>query len=177
MKKFSKTIFKILGLTLSLLLSAGFISCGDDDEPDVPEVEIVAVDVQYVASVGDAYTNFWDVQLTYTNAQGKTVTEPLTSPWSQKYHIKKEDKIPTTYTFKVYAYPKQDAPHPDPDAIYSLKRTVGCVVWGTTSDGKEVLLGGNPSAQPTGGVSDGKHIIEKMSETNVLADESIKIEL
>lgn len=100
---------------MAAILTCGFAftSCGDDDEPKVPEtLKVAAVDVLYGIKISDAtkvsLQKAFTLTVEYYDQGGELVTvQPLkfSSQWNLGYGI---IKFPANYGFKVTVAPKDD---------------------------------------------------------------------
>ncbi|MDE6577980.1 MAG: hypothetical protein K2J82_08080 [Muribaculaceae bacterium] len=125
-----KRLFSMMMLSLAvMLMGISFVACGDDkDEPNPnppapshPEKIAIA----YNLELGDGWWDFFDIEATYTAADGKIVTEKIVNTslkgWAKVEIVKYED-IVSEYIFNVKATPKADMPQIDTNATYNFDK-------------------------------------------------------
>lgn len=177
-----KDAWKLLGILLILFPAFVLTSCNDDDdEPDDPNTttsKYKQVVIKFGTSVGEGYSEFWDVELTYTSPGGVATTVPLDfSATDEQYILDPKDEIPTNYVLKVVAKPKANASVPDDDTVYSMGHSYYFTAYGVTQDGTYVLIGGSNDVISTNHSAKGSSIKTIMSETKTIVDKTYTISL
>lgn len=116
-----------LGMFLTMLVcAAAMTACGDDDNgPAAPEGSadgsIEKVRIVYNADVSRNYLDFFDVEASYTDIVGQTVTETIDRESFEKVIEGKDlDAYPSACAFKVTAKPRTDQPAVDMDKRYAF---------------------------------------------------------
>lgn len=173
-----KNAWKLMSLLL-LLPAVTLSSCSDDnDEPEAgSSSKYKEVIIEYSASVGNGYADFWDVEVTYTTPGGNTETQKLDTDFNTTYRLNPADEIPTTYVLNITAKPDADAPQPNDDEIYSLAHSYQFTAYGVTESSSKELIGGNIIATESTSSTDGAHIKAAMGTTRQLVDHTYTIQL
>jgi len=177
-KNIFENAWKLISLLLVLLPALTLTACGDDnDEPEVPTSKYKKILIEYSASVGEGYSMFWDVELTYTTPGGENKTIDLDMDWVETYYLNPGDEIPTNYVLNIVAKPNPNAPTPVDDEKYAIDKAYRFVAYGVTNDDSKVILGGDPIGFSHTGLTTGAKIKELMGEQKKIADKTYTIEL
>jgi hypothetical protein len=177
-KNFLKSASKMVCMLLAMSTAMTFTSCGDDDPDDngftskYKNIEIV-----YEASVGDGYSQFWDVEVTYTASGGSSKTAKLDSNgWAMTYSFEPTKDAPTDYVLTVVANVKSSGTQPDDNTVYSMGHAYNFIAYGVKSDGTKVLLAG-PDKSSSNLSAKGSKIKELTGEKRTLIDKSYEINI
>lgn len=132
-----KTI-KIMSAMLTaaaVAFSMGLTSCGnDDDEPDYPPTPLVeSYTVKYEVKLGQAYYDFYDLTIEYTDANGQDVTMPLTKDFALSFNVPAKN-VADDYELEVKGAVKANLPAIDPAAKYTFSKAGYMIVTGNRSD-------------------------------------------
>ena len=110
-----KKIIATLSMFLIAFTAMVFTSCSSNDDDSMSPSSSTTQSVQfYCASTGDL-SSVCNLEVTYTNEQGTTVTEPLNEAFTKNLSI---SKFPSNGSFKIHATKKADYTE---QATYSFK--------------------------------------------------------
>lgn len=119
-----KSVFQKMAALLTvfaMMFAFTLTSCGDDDgpDPDPQPVSTESIELYYSLDLDQTWWDFFDIEVTYTTADGKVVTTTPERNWNYVASAK-YDEAPATCKFMVRATPKASQPAIDEDAIYNL---------------------------------------------------------
>ena len=121
-----KKLFSMLMLCMAgVVMGVSFISCGNDDDdpkpvlpPDLP----AKIAIGYSLDLGDGWWKFFDIEVTYTTAEGTTETKTIQKGWVYLGKVDYKDAV-TEYTFTAKATPKTSLTEIDENATYNFDKT------------------------------------------------------
>lgn len=105
----AKFLSLIAGMAM-IVAGLAFTSCGDDDDDSH---KITSQTISFKCEANDILLEIANLTVTYTDANGKTQSEPLTGSFSKTITVK---KFPAQGEFKVKATQKDD---------FDLKKVLG----------------------------------------------------
>ncbi len=132
-----KLLSKFMTLAAAVAVSVSLASCGGDDneEPDIPSKPVVeSVTAAYSAKLSDAYFEFYDVTVIYTDEDGKRVTRTVNSG-GEFNSIIPAAKLPEKIQFAVQINAKNPTPSIDKSAKYIFEDDISLAVRVKYSDG------------------------------------------
>jgi hypothetical protein len=105
-----KLLMKAAVACLAMAMCVSFASCGDDNDEDETEVvnsdAVVTAKADYTLNLDKAWFDVFSVSVTYVTAEGKTVSEDVTSTsWSSSTTAETDGSV-KTISIKVSATPK-----------------------------------------------------------------------
>lgn len=166
-----KMILKAMAIFMGLAMSMAFSACGDDnDEPAVPQKKTTDVVVNYSLSLSEDYYDLWDIEVTYTGAGGRPVTEKITMDWNLELDLKTADEIPTRYSLSAVARPKATAPALVADKVYDLTAEYQLTIATFTADGKPGNSAGMLVPVKKSLSTDGAHLTKAVTESRNICD-------
>lgn len=138
-------------LSLLMLLSgAALTSCGDEaDEPGNGSEQTPStgdsdqssayqrIGMTYEIELSDAWWDFFDIEVTYTAADGELKTETIEKGWSYSGSIAYAE-VPDKMVFRSKAIPKAQHPAIDENTTYALDRRSAFHIYGLDADNKVV---------------------------------------
>lgn len=140
-----KRYFMPTWLVVSAIALAGVLTaCGDDDDdngggspsvPVNPSTGVVSYNVEYDLDLSDAYYNFYDITLTYTDADGLVKTRELTADFEYEFDVP-ANKVSDSYVLKVVGTVKSSLPEISAESLYTFAKEGDMEVKAKTADGK-----------------------------------------
>ncbi|MDE6009302.1 MAG: hypothetical protein K2G90_08860 [Muribaculaceae bacterium] len=122
-----KKFFSMLMLLVAgAMMSLSFVACGDDNDEPTPGPEptpahSAKIGIGYSLELGDGWWDFFDIEVTYTTADGATETKTVHKGWVYAASVKYADAV-NEYTFSATATPKETQPAIDPNAQYNFDK-------------------------------------------------------
>lgn len=117
MKKLLFLLASVLMMAATTMVYSACSTDNDDDDPVAPNI----VSIEYAATLGDAWMQFYDITITYTTDEG-TKTETYLGP--EPFHFVKQNipasLAPKTYMMTVEIKPKYPMPEFDPIGNYNF---------------------------------------------------------
>lgn len=127
MKKAFNFMSMFLTLAVALMMPLTLTSCGDDneDEPNRPDDPNKAeyLNVAVYIDLGDAWYDFFDVSVTFTDVHGKNVTTTIDQD-SKYVESVAYATAPTSYDLKIVATPKSPLPSVDDAKTYDFSKAI-----------------------------------------------------
>lgn len=148
-----KHLSKFMTLVAALAMSISLTACGDDnDEPENPSEPVVeSVTATYSAKLSEAYFEFYDVNVIYTDEDGKRMTRTINSG-GEFNSIIPAAKLPEKIQFAVQINAKKPTPSINESAIYTFKDNISLTVRVKYSDGTTGQYNqGTPGTMTIGG--------------------------
>lgn len=173
-----KEIRKIMWLLVAVALPLVLMSCGDDkddDKPDEPAKysEVVAT---YSVDLSGDYYDLWDIQVTYTNANGGQEVVSIDKDWDMAFRFTPRMNVPEKFVFNVVGVPKNPAVKVDPDKIYELSKNLQFIVMGV-KDGNVSILGGQGSSQSASIHAKGDKLTRQLTEGITIASGTYDVDV
>lgn len=142
--------FRIVAIMLGMVMSMGFVSCGDDDdEPSNPTTTENDVTVSYNVTLSQAYYDYFNITVTYTDINGNEKTETITGDWKYPAQTIKESKAAKAYSLSVVAKPKSSNPEIVEGQAYKISHSCSVYVYVTNSDGGVIKTNSDPTGSST----------------------------
>ncbi len=135
---------------LAVVFAICLTSCGDDNdepEPAPGATHPAKIGVAYSLELGDAWWDFFDIEVSYTTPDGQLQTRTVHKGWvyaaSTKYEIAARE-----FKFSAKATPKASQPQIDPNATYNLNHAYTFTAYGLKNNDEQesVLVHGSGSA-------------------------------
>lgn len=118
-----KSVFQKMSALLTVfavMFAFTLTSCGDDDPEPAPQpVSNESIELYYSLALDQTWWDFFDIEVTYTTADGEVVTTTPERNWNYVASAK-YDEAPSACRFMVTATPKASQPAIDEDAVYDL---------------------------------------------------------
>lgn len=170
----SKMKIRMFLAIVAMVASCGLMTSCGSDEPEEPGNKVVSYSVSYDAQLGDLWYKYYDVEMSYVNADGQKVTTQLNDNFSQTLSIP-ADKMPATLNFKVTARIKGNLPEIDESATYSADHLCKCSVSEVYKNGEEASVAIKKN-QVTMGIAGANlaNFLENRAETTFI-DSTIEI--
>lgn len=118
-------------LAVVVCLGGVISSCGENEDHDPNDVK--SVNVEYSVDLGNTWFDYYDIVVTYYDANGKEKSETITEKWEYGFSVKPE-KAPKSYVMKVVGTPKQNLPALD-KLQYVLSENIQAKFYGVRYDG------------------------------------------
>ena len=118
MKKFAKSLFLAM---MAVCTAMSLAACGDNDDPDDP-TQVANYTVEYDVELSQAYIDFFDVEVSYTDKDGKTVARPMGAREFQVIESFKGDKLLDSYDLTVKITAKKALPAIDANRSYRFEK-------------------------------------------------------
>lgn len=139
MKKIFKPMSALLTL-LALTFAFTLTSCGDDDKdepaPAPGATHPARIGIAYALDLTDAYWDFFDIEVTYTEVSGNIVKKIVNKGWTYAADIKYED-APATPELSVKALPKTNIPEISETKTYEMKHSYKFYIYALNENNKE----------------------------------------
>lgn len=122
-KIFSQLLCSLLFIATVLT----FTACGTDDEPtpdptpDPSPVLPAKIAIAYSLELGDGWWDFFDIEVSYTTAEGANETKTIHKGWTYVGKVDYNDAV-SEYTFTAKATPKDNLPEIDQNLKYNFDK-------------------------------------------------------
>lgn len=111
-------IIRMFLAIVAMVATCGLMTSCKNDEPEGPkDNKVVSYKVNYDAQLGDLWWKFYDVEMSYVDADGQAVSTQLNENFTQTLSIP-ADKMPSSLNFKVTATRKSNQPEIDENSSY-----------------------------------------------------------
>ncbi len=117
-----KSVFQKISALLTvfaMMFAFTLTSCDIGPEPAPQTLHTDSIELDYSLVLDQTWWDFFDIEVTYTTADGKVVTTTPERNWNYDAFVK-YDEAPSACRFMVRATPKASQPAIDEDAVYNL---------------------------------------------------------
>lgn len=132
-------LFKGMAILAGFAMSVSFAACDDDDnQPDNGSTDsdkVTTVVVDYRVDMGQAYRDYFDINVEYTDQNGENKTTVITAPWAVNYQTD-ISKAADRYICRVVAKPKENHPEITEGKEYNISLDIHTSVLGKNAKGE-----------------------------------------
>lgn len=151
-----KKFFSMLMLVMAFALAGiSFVSCGDDNDeptpnPDPTPSHPAKIGIAYSLELGDGWWDFFDIEVTYTAADGQTEIKTISKGWVYAGSVNYEDAV-SEYSFTATATPKANLPEIDTNANYNFDKKADSYAFELNEKGEQtgILVSKNSASSLT----------------------------
>lgn len=125
--------------SVAIAASCVLITSCKEDEPGNPENKVMSYKVSYDAELGDLWYKYYEVEISYIDADGQKTSSQIIDNFSQTLSIP-AGKMPAVLNFKVTAKIKKNLPEIEENANYSADQMCKCSVSEVYKNGEEASV-------------------------------------
>ncbi len=174
MKRFQ--FWNLIVALLAMTMTVSLASCGDDDENEVvtgsnsSTTAVDSVKTYCKIQLADAYYQFFDITVTYTNASGELISDvALTKDTTITTVCNGTGNYSTYATCVIKATPKAEQPELEAETIYDMSRTIALYHY-TYTGGSKTASSLSGSSSPSTQSAKGANLVNYIASEKTLYD-------